>query len=257
MRRIRLTSLEYAKYLELLQTMDQRDAYNFIRDQRQKRKTREYYATQKAKMLAIKKAIEEDPNLIEKLQAQLQKENEEKQRRFEEEKLRRERLQRMPVCSFLPELDHSQIRGLVALRTWDYTSQGKLKSTAMSYFWKDVNISNKIPTDTNMNGLYTIKLDEEGLMTRANTYSFYHASNVCGLIELRGIIKEHSDSVLRAEWAKIICIFLNAHSSPEPLESQIRALRENYIAPIFAITPKQLSQILFREVIFNQMRNFF
>jgi len=139
---------------------------------------------------------------------------------------------------------------LVSFRQWNIQSDGYLHGIGMGsgYAWKEVNFADREPTQRNDHGLYSVRLDPQGLITNAGHYF----GEYCGLLELRGTIVEHDDGVLRAEWARILCIWV---SRCEPdVYSHIPTLMEHYpLTPVFACTRKQVADALFRVTALQEM----
>ena len=151
-----------------------------------------------------------------------------------------------PVLVGLPNIDMSCVRGVVAYRTWSF--DGRLKSTAMQYCWKELNFADRIPTEFNNSGFYCIKLSSLGVMTTGSSYfSSYGRRGVSGFVELLGEVVEHTDGVLRAEVAKLICLFVTSDNSN--LVWTVKRLHEEYVTPIYVLNPEQLADVVIREVL--------
>jgi len=190
-----------------------------------------------------------------------------KRLREEQERLREERLFKFKhslVTAGVPNIDFSGVEGMVAFRTWDVKPVGVdlgmsvrclpvdtglfLGSAVMSSVWKSVMIADEIPTASNNNGLYCVKLDPLGLMTRAS----YYLDDVCGLLELRGKVLEHTDGVVRAEWARIVCVFIQAN---EKTENIYGGLRQSYpTIPLYVLHKEQIAEVLLRVTVMQSMR---
>ena len=169
----------------------------------------------------------------------------EEARRLEEEKLFKFR--HSLVTAGIPDIDFSDVEGLVAFRTWDVRDD-KLGSTAMRSVWNSQMIADRIPTPNNNNGLYCVKLDPLGLMTRAS----YYLGEVCGLLELRGKVLEHTDGVVRAEWARIMCVFIQAN---ENTENNYQGLCYSYpTVPFYVLHKEQIAEVLLRVTVMQSVR---
>lgn len=185
------------------------------------------------------------------------KREEERQRKYEEEqrllKEAEERRKRMLIPTDLPNLD-AYVFGMAAFRVWHYTLPFcKLRSAFMSYDWNIVSISDKVPTRDNSSGLHCIKLTALNLLTGMRNYFQLGSNEVCGLVELRGVIQEHTDGVLRAEWARILCLFIT--SDNKKVEETYLGLYNNYPGvPIYILNPEQLALLLIRETLKQKMR---
>jgi len=155
------------------------------------------------------------------------------------------------VAAGVPDIDFSGVEGMTAFRTWDVQQTGvglSLGSTAMSTSWKSMMIADRIPTKSNNNGLYCVKLDPLGLMTRAASYF----GDVCGLLELRGKVLEHTDGVVRAEWARIICIFLQANEKTESVYGGLCCAYPT--VPMYVLHKEQIAEVLLRVTVMQVMR---
>jgi len=167
-----------------------------------------------------------------------------------DEELRRVALEKAsrfskPVIAALPSIPES--RGIVAFRVWNYNGYG-LRSTAMNYQWKEVNFADMVPERHNNHGLYCIKLTGLGVLTTGSSYFGTGRQNVSGFIELLGNVVEHTDGVLRAEVAKLICLFVTSEN--EHISTVVGALHELYpVTPVFVLNPEQLADVVMREVL--------
>ena len=151
----------------------------------------------------------------------------------------------MPVIVDLPNI--SQVRGMVAFRVWGYDRLG-LRSTVMSYHWREVNFADKVPGCHNQSGLYCIKLSSLGVLTAGVSYFGTGRQNVSGFIELLGRVEEHTDGVLRAEVARLMCLFVTSENSV--IGSIVGQLHELYpVTPVFVLNPEQLADVIMREVL--------
>lgn len=156
---------------------------------------------------------------------------------------RRRRLGRVMTAltvTSLPDINLSGVRGVVAFRGW-VIKGGRLCSVAMnSSVWGEVMIADKIPAGDNPNGIHGIELCPEGLMYSGG----YLLCTVVGLIEMRGKVVVHTDCTLRAEWARILCLFV---TQVESVYEVVPALYLNYPnVPVYVMDPRQLAEVLFR-----------
>ena len=157
-----------------------------------------------------------------------------------------ERLQKALIVYDVPDIDLSNVEGLVAFRQWG-VENGELCSTSLRSAWKSVMFADRVPTPDNTHGLYCIKLSPFGFMSPLRSY----IDGVCGLIELRGKIVEHYDGVMRAEWARILCVFWCSCNAN--VYSGVPALIQNYPGiPIYVTTVESLTQLLFRIVVWQE-----
>jgi len=232
-----------------------------------KQKMREASAGRRRLMkAAIERFKQEKPAIFAELQKRAKDDAYDRQcraderRRLVEEQRRRieafecEKFARLnkPVVMGLPDIDFSGVRGIVAYKTWNF--DGLLKSTAQGYHWKELNFADRIPTETNQSGFYCIKMSSLGIMTTGSSYyNSYGRGGVSGFVELLGKVVEHGDGVLRAEVAKLICLF--ATSDNNNLANTVRSLYENYITPVYVLNPEQLADVILREVVRQKMRS--
>ena len=85
-------------------------------------------------------------------------------------------------------------------------------------------------------------------MTRAS----YYMGDVSGLLELRGRILEHTDGVVKAEWARIICVFLQANENTETVYS---GLSQTYpTVPMYVLHKEQIAEILLRVTMMQSVK---
>ena len=131
---------------------------------------------------------------------------------------------------------------VVSFRQWDITPFGHFHGigSGSEYVWKEVNFADRVPSERNNNGLYSVRLDPNGLLIRAGSY----IGDYCGLLELRGTILEHEDGVLRSEYARILCVWVTLCDSK--IFGTVPMLWRNYSnTPIFVCTKRQVAEVLF------------
>jgi len=214
-----------------------------------------YYMRQKAVRDAINRMKVDDFKKYAELVYRATHEEEIEAKELEEEQhIRRERLYKFGhslVVTDIPVLWLSGVEGMVAFRTWDVSESEDglfLRSTSMGSVWESQMIADKIPTAQNSSGLYCVKLDPLGLMTKAS----YYLDGVCGLVELRGKVLEHTDSVVRAEWARIICVFIQPNAKTEV---NYGGLRQSYpTVPFYVLHTEQIAEVLVRVTMLQSMR---
>ena len=213
----------------------------------------------------VREYIKQHPGEVEEVRTRVEHaEKIETEKREERERLRRLehfKFEHGLVVTGVPDVDFSGVEGMIAFRTWGVWSVNQrvnvegdrvagmfLRSTVMNTSWKSIMIADKIPTESNSSGLYCIKLDPLGLMTRAAGYF----GDVCGLLELRGRVLEHTDGVVRAEWARIICVFVQAN---EKTESIYTGLCQSYpTVSMYVLHREQIAEILLRVTVLQSMR---
>lgn len=201
---------------------------------------------------AIAKSILQDPELVANLRKLIKEAGEAEARRRKEEQDRLERTARMLVTASLPNIN-TNVPGLVAFRVWKLGADYSLLSTVIGYTWKAINISDIIPSEGNQHGFYCVRLT--ALNTLAGMRGYFHSGlkQVSGFIELRGKVIEHTDGILRAEWARILCLFVT--SDNPAIESVVHSLHQNYpFIPIHILNPEQLALVVMRETVYQKVR---
>ena len=112
------------------------------------------------------------------------------------------------------------VYGVIAYRHWNYNG-GYLRSIGVTYEWKN-KIENTDPLHSNRyGGLHAYKIND--ILIKRNN------NGVTGLVEMRGKVIEHSDGVLRSEWARILILFCHDCNNP-PIFAN--ALSRLYDVPI-------------------------
>lgn len=94
------------------------------------------------------------------------------------------------------------VYGVVAYREWSYYG-GFLHSVGVDYEWTKSIEKCDLSRGT-YGGLHAYKINSIGINT---------TKLVTGLVELRGKVIEHSDGVLRAEWARILVLFCHNNNT--------------------------------------------
>ena len=229
-----------------------------------------YHHKRNAEQMAIRNAIEllkvEEPKKYAEIMYKVEHAEEiEAKKREEAVRLRKEQIRLEELRHFkfkhslvvagVPDIDFSGVEGMIAFRAWNVkphirTDEGGLflGSTAMSTSWNSQMIADKIPTGNNNNGLYCVRLDPLGLMTRAASYF----GEVCGLLELRGKVLEHTDGIVRAEWARIICIFIQAGEKTEHIYGGL--LQSYPTVPMYVLHREQIAEVLLRVTVLQSMK---
>jgi hypothetical protein len=138
---------------------------------------------------------------------------------------------------------------ILAFREWGIEwDKGVLTGTNHHQTWGEITFADTLPMKDNTNGLYAVKLDAvgfcEGQVRSRIPISPSDKVNCCGLVGLRGIVVEHEDGVLRAEYARVLCIWVT--TSHSVLYDFLPKLYDNYPnIPIFVCTRKQVIKTLF------------
>ncbi|MBU2051351.1 MAG: hypothetical protein KKH61_20580 [Gammaproteobacteria bacterium] len=152
-----------------------------------------------------------------------------------------------------PPIDRSKLKGFLAYRAWKIEIKGRLTPSVMTkeQAWsKPVAFANSVPCTANHNGLHATRIEK----WESNSYDSYGQS-VSGLVDLYGKVVEHADGVMRAECARIMCMFLTVVDDNYlvMLASGVYArLHDNYPGvPIYIITDFQKKLIMYREILVN------
>ncbi len=150
-----------------------------------------------------------------------------------------------PVVRGLPDVP--RVRGIVAFRVWHCDDLG-LRSTSLHHHWKALNFADRVPERSNHSGFYCIKLTGLGVLTSGAGYFGIGRQSASGFVELRGKIVEHTDGVMRAEVAKLMCLFVTSEN--ELLVDTVRTLYKLYpTTPVYVLNPEQLADVVMREVL--------
>jgi len=159
-------------------------------------------------------------------------------------------LSRVPTAPLPPCLNRKNIKGLIAYRAWNSQVKGSLHPCVVSTdSWnREVAFADEIPSERNAHGLHATKIE----VFRQNGYGDY----ISGLVDLYGRVIEHSDGVLRAECARILCIFIEVDSESNYialLTGVYEAFKNKYPnTPIHMLTPQQKELFIFREILISQ-----
>ncbi len=240
------------------------DYYEALRRAKRYQYNHKRHVEQRAVDNAIKRMKMEEPKRWAELMYKVEHVAEYEAEQREKQRLEREEQQRLVeqrqfkfkhglVAVGVPNIDFSGVEGMIAFRTWNLkrtvTEDGLfLGSTAMSTVWKPVMIADRIPAKGNDSGLYCVRLDPLGLMTRAS----YYLGEVSGLLELRGRILEHTDGVVKAEWARIICVFIQANEHTENVYS---GLSYSYpTVPMYVLHKEQIAEMLLRVTMMQSLK---
>ncbi|MFH1639444.1 MAG: hypothetical protein ABIB93_03915 [Chloroflexota bacterium] len=115
------------------------------------------------------------------------------------------------------------IYGILGLRSWNVKGNSRyLNSLMFNHEWKEaVQKTVKPTTLPGQHGFYayrlTSRLNISDFYSTLSTSTLYPDARiqVHGLVEFRGKIIEHSDSVVRGEWCRILCFFLPVPLLPD------------------------------------------
>ena len=220
----------------------------------EQRRLRQYVSALKSEDIdAIKTMVKAQADAEYAARVAEQRHYEEAQRKRREFIAGRARALLMPVIGSLPEVD-TDVDGIVAFRVWNTTSDNRLRSTAYTgHCWNEVTFADVTPTEYNQSGLYCVKLEASSLLSGMSNYFHTGRLNVCGFIELRGRVVEHTDGVMRAEAARILCLFVTSEYSGF-IEEIVASLHQDFLnIPIYVVNPDQLSELVMVEA-FKQGR---
>ncbi len=232
-----------------------------LRDMHDAFKKRAQVVVRTQMQVAIDKLKQEDPKRFAELLKRAQSEEYDRRcaqateaKRFQaaveyarEAELERARRFCRPVVVGLPNIDMSRVHGMVAYRVWNWDTVG-LRSTARGYHWKEMNFADRVPEPHNQSGFYSVKLTGLGVLTSGASYFGIGRQSVSGFVELLGRVEEHSDGILRAEVARLVCLFVTSEN--ESIDSVVPRLHELYpTTPVFVLNPEQLADVVMREVL--------
>jgi len=150
-----------------------------------------------------------------------------------------------------PPVDRHNLKGFLAYRAWDMQVKGSL-SPSISWVQGDawtneVAFADEPPSRDNHHGLHATRLEN----WENNRYS----KTISGLVDLYGAVIEHEDGVMRAECARIICLFIEVTGNNQIIlltTGLHDLLRKNYPnVPVYPVSPYQKKLILWREVLVN------
>lgn len=164
---------------------------------------------------------------------------EEARRLYVERTMRRVNVALVDVRVPLPAIEEP----FVAFRMWATTPLGTLKGMGVGswYDWEELNFAHRIPTAHNAYGLYAVKVDPIVLV---RGFANHYLADVCGLVGLRGEIVEHGDGVLRAECARILCIWYTS-SDPSVFVAVPNIMRSYPNVPVYVTSKAKVAEALF------------
>jgi len=203
----------------------------------------------------------EDPTEYARLQKMLNNTDfaeSERQRRERERYLevhtRRERALRALVDVGLP-LPFIAADDFVAFRSWTINGGGRIQGVGAGsgYEWKEVNFADCVPTEWNQHGFYCWRINAQTLVTGG--IGGYFDGRAAGLVALSGKIVEHADGVLRAECARIRCIWY-LPNVPADAYLEVPWLRAAYpTTPLFVTTKARAADALLRIAVMLEWRD--
>jgi hypothetical protein len=118
----------------------------------------------------------------------------------------------LPVVHSLDVLD----KGVISYRNWAL-KDNKLCSLSSDTEWGRKLYADEKPSSDNTNGIYSYKLRNHMLVCETcGEQKYIGEEDVFGFIDCRGHIVEHSDGVIRSEYAEIIKLF---YSHPPSYDS--------------------------------------
>jgi hypothetical protein len=213
-----------------------------------------HYAHQRALRLVVSELKTKDPAAYARLQLKVyelqQAKEREEQERTEAERLaaERERLVRRAqsrckqalTCVGLPLPSLKDVY-LPSFRTWNVVNGWLMSVAQTGHCWREVNVADRLPDERNTSGLYSIRPDPVGLITSINSY--LGTATCCGLVSLGGRVIEHTDGWMRAEYAKILCIwYLN--NQPDAYVDVPLLMKHYPTTPVFVCSQRQVCEAL-------------
>jgi len=149
-----------------------------------------------------------------------------------------------------PPINRKNLKGILAYRAWEMKIKGSLSPTIISSSntWdKEIAFADEVPDISNHHGLHATRLE--------NWEDNHYNDFVSGIVDLYGKVVEHKDGVLRAECARIVCLFLTIDNQNEVvlfITGVYELLKHNYPStPIYMVSPYQRKLFLWREVLVN------
>ena len=149
-----------------------------------------------------------------------------------------------------PPIDRHNLKGILAYRAWDMKIKGSLSPSILhsDIAWsKEVAFADQPPHSSNHHGLHATRLEN----WENNRYSNF----VSGIVDLYGKVVEHEDGVLRAECARIACLFITITNQNQLIlliTGVHDLLKYNYPnTPIYMVSTYQKKLFLWREVLVN------
>ena len=152
---------------------------------------------------------------------------------------------RAVVCDDIPipPIDDGEI---VGFRYWGLDDFGRLLSGTRDYCWKVFNVADEVPSESNSNGLYAHRITPFILMSG----TLCSVGGICGLVSLSGRVVEHMDGVLRAECAKVKCIWyvcplIHCPERESEVCREVGLLVNNYpTVPLYVCTQRGVAGVL-------------
>jgi len=143
----------------------------------------------------------------------------------------------------LPLLDSSDY---IAFREWQLDDYGCLRGAGYgaSYRWKEFNVANAVPRPRNDVGLYAVRIDAQSMVTGG--ISCHFGQKAAGLVALSGDVVEHDDGVLRAECARILCIWYMPQAAAEAYSDLPTLMAVYPTTPVYVTTKRLAAEALFR-----------
>jgi len=149
-----------------------------------------------------------------------------------------------------PPIDRHNLKGILAYRAWNMKIKGSLSPTIVSSntAWdREIAFADSPPSRDNHHGLHATRLEN----WESNRYQDF----VSGVVDLYGKVIEHEDGVLRAECARIACLFITVTNQNEVvllITGVYELLKHNYPnTPIYMVSTYQKKLFLWREVLVN------
>jgi hypothetical protein len=143
----------------------------------------------------------------------------------------------------VPSLDPSDY---IAFREWTVNETGCLYGAGYGshYRWKAFNVASAVPRLSNEVGLYAVRIDAQSMVTGGIGCHFN--GKAAGLVALSGDVIEHDDGVLRAECARILCIWYIPGNTVEAYNDVPMLMVVYPTTPLYVTTKQLAAEALFR-----------
>jgi len=149
-----------------------------------------------------------------------------------------------------PPIDRRKVKGILAYRAWDMQVKGVLSPAIVCRdgAWKgEVSFADTPPTTHNGHGLHANRLE----YWSANRYHDF----ITGIVDLYGTVIEHGDGVMRAECARILCIFVKLTTIDQNLillTGVYETIKYRYPnIPVYVVSEYTRELMMWREVLLN------
>lgn len=155
------------------------------------------------------------------------------------------------VCTQVPLLNFGSMK--VGVRAWKLEPGfDKLGAVVMRADWNVLTIADEPPTTKNQHGLYSYELTPQSF----GRYSPW-SHEITGFIELSGDVVTHTDGVMRAEVARILCLFVPAEIAlPHLIIPMVSNLMTRYpTVPVYILPAAKIKETIFAAIAIKYLRD--